>query len=58
MGVTMYLQYLNQKTQQAGKMKKVQCKSKAKEVIIPESWGLSEVQRNFIDLMTDKSSKA
>lgn len=58
MGVTMYLQYLNQKTQQAGKLKKADCKSKAREVIIPESWGLSETQRNFINFMTDKSSKA
>ena len=54
----MYLQYLNQKTQQAGKLKKVDCKSKAREVTIPESWGLSETQRNFINFMSDKSNKA
>jgi len=58
MGVTMYLQYLNQKPQQAVKLKKVDCKSKARESIIPESWGLNELQRNFIDLMSDKSNKA
>ncbi|WP_312045009.1 hypothetical protein [Erwinia sp.] len=54
----MYLQYLNQKPQQAVKLKKVDCKSKARESIIPESWGLNELQRNFIDLMSDKSNKA
>jgi len=58
MGVTMYLQYLNQKTQQVSKIKKVSCKSQKPEVVIPESWGLSEVQRNFIDFMTDKSNKS
>jgi len=58
MGVAMHLQYSDQKPQQAGKLKKVECKSKARESIIPESWGLSEVQRNFIDFMTDKTNKA
>ncbi|WP_158616022.1 hypothetical protein [Erwinia sp. 198] len=53
----MHLQYSDQKPQQAVKSKKVECKSKARESIIPESWGLSEVQRNFIDFMSDKSNK-
>jgi len=58
MGLTMFLQTLNQKTQQTNKMKERYCKGKnADEVAIPDAWGLSELQRNFIDSMIDKKAK-
>lgn len=52
----MYLQYLNQKTQQTGSSKD-QCRQvKASEQpAIPGGWGLSEMQRNFIEMMMDKN---
>lgn len=58
MGLTMYLQTLNQKPQQSNKMKERYCKGKnADDVTIPDAWGLSDLQRNFIDSMIDKKTK-
>lgn len=57
-GLTMHLETLIQKTQQTRKVNKQFCKSSApRDVVIPESWGLSELQRNFIDSMVDKKAK-
>ncbi|MEN4928494.1 hypothetical protein VRB37_10210 [Erwinia billingiae] len=54
----MHLQTCNQKSQQTSKMKERFCKGKSSdEVIVPESWGLSELQRSFIDSMIDKKTK-
>ena len=56
-GVTMHFQTVNQKPQSTNKMKEQYCQAKpANEVSIPDSWGLSELQRNFIDSMIDKKS--
>lgn len=58
MGLSMHLQTLNQKTPQAAKMKERYCKGKSTDVVtIPDSWGLTELQRNFIDSMIDKKTK-
>ncbi len=54
----MHLETLNPKPQQQSKIKERYCKGKkTDEVIVPDSWGLSELQRSFIDSMIDKKSK-
>ena len=58
MGIMMHLETLNRKPHQQSKMKERFCKGKnTDEVVIPDSWGLSDLQRNFIDSMIDKKSK-
>ncbi|WP_158233078.1 MULTISPECIES: hypothetical protein [unclassified Erwinia] len=38
-----------------GKLSEKTCKAKTQELVtIPESWGLNELQRSFIDTMIDK----
>lgn len=55
----MHFQSVNEKPQTTSKMKEQYCKSKTThDVAIPDSWGLSELQRNFIDSMIDKKSPA
>ena len=52
----MYLQSLNQKTQQTGSSKDQYRQAKASEQpTIPGSWGLNEMQRDFIEMMMDKN---
>ncbi|WP_199257359.1 hypothetical protein [Pantoea sp. BAV 3049] len=58
LGIMMHLETLNPKPQQQSKIKERYCKGKkTDEVIVPDSWGLSELQRSFIDSMIDKKSK-
>ena len=52
----MYLQYLNQKTQQKGSSKERYPQTKAcEQPVIPNSWGLNDMQRDFIEMMMDKN---
>ncbi|EXU77327.1 MULTISPECIES: hypothetical protein [Erwinia] len=58
LGIKMHLETFNRKQQQQTKVKQRFCKSKDAEAVkIPESWGLSELQRSFIDSMSDNKSK-